>query len=75
MERNHAVEALGLLKAYQLASPNSLEVYYLFGQAYEKAGQRPLAIESYKRALQLEPGFHPAQQKLTALESSTTSAK
>ena len=72
---NHAAEALGLLKAYQLACPNSGEVYYLFGQAYERAGQKVLAVESYKQALKIEPDFGPAQAKLTALESNSTPGK
>ncbi|MDR3763675.1 MAG: dienelactone hydrolase [Acidobacteriota bacterium] len=67
--------ALGLLKAYELACPNSREVYYLFGQAYEKAGQKPQAMDSYKRAIKIEPDFHPAQQKLMALEGNTASAQ
>ena len=75
MNYNHPTEALGLLKAYQLACPNSREVYYLFGQAYEKAEQKPLAIESYNKALQIEPDFKQAQAKLMALESNPSPAK
>lgn len=73
--QNHQKEALGLLKAYLLACPNSREVYYLFGQAYEKAGQHASAIESYERALKIEPNFAPAQQKLETLKRASTTEK
>jgi tetratricopeptide (TPR) repeat protein len=75
MNQNHSAEALGLLKAYSSACPNSREVYYLFGQAYEKAGQKPLAIENYRKALKIEPDFGPAQAKLKALESNLAPAE
>jgi pimeloyl-ACP methyl ester carboxylesterase len=72
---DNPTKALGLLKAYLLACPNSREVYYLFGQAYEKAEQKPSAMENYKEALRIEPGFRPAQEKLKAMKSNPTSAE
>jgi tetratricopeptide (TPR) repeat protein len=65
---NHTAEALGLLDAYNEACPESREVYYLYGQAYERAGQKQLAAESYKKALLIEPDFTPARVKLNALD-------
>jgi predicted Zn-dependent protease len=71
--RQRATDAIGLLKAYQLAYPDSSEVYYLFGQAYEKAGQNALAIENYQKTLQIDADFSKAAQKLKALESQLAS--
>jgi tetratricopeptide (TPR) repeat protein len=67
-------EALGLLQ-YSLACPNSREVSYLFGQAYEKVGRDASAIESYERVLRIEPDFSPAQKKLDALKRTDKTAK
>jgi predicted Zn-dependent protease len=75
MDHNHLAEAMGLLKAYQQACPENAEVYYLFAQAYEKSGQKQLALESYKRTLAIEPDFSKAADKLKALESNPASAK
>jgi pimeloyl-ACP methyl ester carboxylesterase len=78
MDTNHLMEALGLTKAYQQMYPKSPEAYYLSGLAYEKSGQKQLAIESYKKALESGMDSGPtdkAEAKLKALESGAAPAK
>ena len=72
---NHSAEAIHLLDAYKQACPDSKEVFYLFGQAYEKADQKQLAIDNYRKALQIEPDFTPAKEKMKALESNIDLSK
>jgi len=38
------------------------------GGAYQKSGQKKLAVESYKRALEKNPQNSGAKEKLAALE-------
>jgi Tfp pilus assembly protein PilF len=40
----------------------------MLGEAYEKAGQKPLAVESYKKALEKDSENGQAKKKLKALE-------
>jgi protein O-mannosyl-transferase len=44
------------------------EGYYELGQAYERAGHIPQAIDAYQQALQLSPDFTAAQQALDTLQ-------
>ncbi len=48
--------------------PSSWNGYDSLGEAYMKAGQKQLAIESYKKSLELNPGDDEAKEKLKELE-------
>ncbi len=50
-------------------SPSAAGLYYVIGRAYAGMGAASQAADSYRRALQLEPGFSPAKSALEMLSS------
>jgi dienelactone hydrolase/predicted negative regulator of RcsB-dependent stress response len=68
MEENHLAEAIEVLKLDVQVFPSSWNGYDSLGEAYMKAGQKQLAIESYKKSLELNPGDDEAKEKLKELE-------
>ena len=67
-EDGHLPEAIDILKLNTEMYPDSSNAYETLGEAYEKAGQKPSAIESYKKALEKDPGNRQAKEKLKTLE-------
>ncbi|MFQ5485292.1 MAG: amidohydrolase family protein [Desulfobacterales bacterium] len=62
------------IKIFQLnveAYPNSANVYDSLGEAYMLNGDRELAIENYKKSLELNPKNQNAVTKLRELETNT----
>jgi Tfp pilus assembly protein PilF len=47
--------------------PNSSPGYSSLANAYDRAGQKALAIESFRKALQLDPQNYFAMDRLKAL--------
>jgi dienelactone hydrolase/predicted negative regulator of RcsB-dependent stress response len=72
---NHLSEAIELLKLNAQIYPDSGNAYDSLGEAYAKSGQKQLAIENYKKALEKGPTNENAKQKLKELEDSTPAAK
>ena len=68
---NHLPEATELLKLNVQLYPESGNAYASLGEVYEKSGQKPMAIEEYKKALEKDPGNTDVSAKLKALESQT----
>jgi dienelactone hydrolase/predicted negative regulator of RcsB-dependent stress response len=68
MEENHLAEAIDVFKLDVQVFPSSWNGYDSLGEAYMKAGQTQLAIESYKKSLELNPGDDEAKEKLKELE-------
>ncbi|HLB91739.1 MAG TPA: tetratricopeptide repeat protein [Terriglobales bacterium] len=68
MEENHLPEAIDLFKLDVQLFPNSPDAYDSLGEAYMKAGQKQLAIDNYKKALELNPANDDAKEKLKVLE-------
>jgi dienelactone hydrolase/predicted negative regulator of RcsB-dependent stress response len=68
MEENHLAEAIEVFKLDVQVFPSSWNGYDSLGEAYMKAGQKQLAIESYKKSLELNPGDDEAKEKLKELE-------
>lgn len=64
----HLEEAIDVLKLNMGMYPESSNAYETLGEAYEKAGQKPLAVESYKKALEKDSENGQAKEKLKALE-------
>lgn len=53
-----------------LSEPPSAEAYYWLGQAYQRRGSQgdaDRARDAYRRALEVDPGFGPAQESLNNL--------
>jgi len=51
--------------------PDSGNAYDSLGEAYMKSGQKALAIESYKKSLEKDPGNENAKRKLKELGEAT----
>ncbi|HEY1744060.1 MAG TPA: CocE/NonD family hydrolase [Granulicella sp.] len=64
----HLAEAIDVLKLNTGMYPDSSNAYETLGEAYEKAGQKPAAVESYKKALEKDSENRQAKEKLQALE-------
>jgi len=69
MEKNHLTEAIELLKLNVQVFQGSSNAYDSLGEAYMKAGQKQLAIDNYKKSLELNPENDNAKEKLKALET------
>jgi len=69
MEQNHLPEAIDLFKLDVQVFPGSWNGYDSLGEAYMKAGQKQLAIDSYKKSLELNPANDDAKEKLQVLET------
>jgi tetratricopeptide (TPR) repeat protein len=72
MEKNHLTEATELLKLNVQVFPSSSNAYDSLGEAYMKAGQKQLAIDNYKKSLELDPDNDNAKEKLKTLEAPPT---
>jgi tetratricopeptide (TPR) repeat protein len=55
MHAGRYAEAIGVLKVDALLYANSLNVYDALGEAYDRHGDKALAIESYQKAVSLDP--------------------
>lgn len=71
MEENHLPEATDLFKLNVQVFPGSWNAYDSLGEAYMKAGQKQLAIDNYKKSLELNPANDDAKEKLKVLETAS----
>lgn len=67
MSRNQVNEAIEVFKLNVEAYPDSANVYDSLGEAYMVRGDREKAIESYKKALTIDPTMESAQRALQKL--------
>jgi tetratricopeptide (TPR) repeat protein len=66
---HHLPEAIAVLRLDIQLYPDSTDGYDALGQNYSLSGQKQLAIESYRKALEKNPNDDDAKQKLKELES------
>jgi cytochrome c-type biogenesis protein CcmH/NrfG len=66
---NAMPEAISLLKFEVQIYPDTSSGHAALAEAYMKSGQKQLAIESFKKALQINPENEDAKQGLKELES------
>jgi Tfp pilus assembly protein PilF len=52
--------------------PTSSNAYDSLAEAYMKSGQKQLAIDNYKKSLELDPDNDNAKEKLKTLEAAPT---
>jgi tetratricopeptide (TPR) repeat protein len=69
MQNDHLNEATELFKLNVQVFPSSSNTYDSLGEAYMKAGQKQLAIDNYKKSLELDLGNDNAKEKLKALDA------
>jgi tetratricopeptide (TPR) repeat protein len=67
MTKNHLPEAIELFKLNVQVFPASANAYDSLAEAYMKAGQKQLAIDNYKKSLELNPANDNAKEQLKAL--------
>jgi tetratricopeptide (TPR) repeat protein len=70
---NALPEAVSLLKFEVQIYPDTSSGHAALAEAYMKSGQKQLAIENYKKALEINPDNEDAKQNLKELESSPPS--
>jgi tetratricopeptide (TPR) repeat protein len=66
---NHPQEAVAILKLNVSLNPDSDNAYDSLAEAYKKSGQKDLAIQNYKKALEKNPKNQDAKDKLKELGS------
>jgi tetratricopeptide (TPR) repeat protein len=72
LEGNHLPEAIDLFKLDVQVFPDSWNGYDSLAEAYVKAGQKQLAIDNYKKSLELNPANDDAKEKLKVLGMAPT---
>jgi tetratricopeptide (TPR) repeat protein len=72
MDENHLPEATALFKLTVQLFPGSWNAYDSLGEAYMRAGQKQLAIDNYKKSLELNPANDNAKEKLKVLDTAPT---
>ena len=66
---DHPAEAIAILQLNVSLYPDSSDGYGHLGGAYAKAGQKQLAIDNYKKSLELNPANDNAKEKLKVLDA------
>ena len=65
--KNHPLMAIKVFIANTQLHPMSANMFDSLGEAYAKARNKPKAIESYRKAVKLDPGFSSSVQALKIL--------
>jgi CubicO group peptidase (beta-lactamase class C family) len=68
LQQNRTADALAIFKLNAEEYPKSGNVYDSLAEAYEKDGQKQLAIENYRKSVELDPNNQNAKDRLKALE-------
>jgi tetratricopeptide (TPR) repeat protein len=69
ISENALPEAVSLLKFEVQIYPDTSSGHASLAEAYIKSGQKQLAIDNYKKALEINPENNDAKEKLKELES------
>jgi tetratricopeptide (TPR) repeat protein len=69
MDEDHLSEATDLFKLTVQLFPGSWNAYDSLGEAYMRAGQNQLAVDNYKKSLELNPANDNAKEKLKVLNA------
>ena len=68
LQRDRMADAITIFKLNAEEYPKSGNVYDSLAEAYEKNGQKQLAIDNYRKAAELDPKNQNAKDKLKALQ-------
>lgn len=69
LKSNKLDESIEVFKLNVALFPNSFNVYDSLGEAYMKKGENELAIENYKKSVELNPSHEGGKKMLEKLES------
>ena len=69
MQRKRMKDAIEIFKLNVEMFPQAFNAYDSLGDAYRENGDKNLAIQSYKKSLELNPNFAPTVEKLKKLEA------
>lgn len=67
LERGEVDAAIGAFRLNAGAHPGSWNAWDSLGEAYERAGDGPAALEAYRRSVELNPGNQRARERIRAL--------
>jgi Tetratricopeptide repeat len=70
MRARRLPEAIGVLRLNVQLHPTSLSVYDALGEAYDRHGDRALAIEAYEKSVSLDPNNTRILERLKKLKGS-----
>jgi hypothetical protein len=68
IEGGNIADAIEALEYATLAHPYSPDAFYYLGTAYEKDDKIGMAIEHYQKALEVDPAYRMATEKIEALK-------
>ncbi len=69
LNRGQVKEALALFKLNVEANPWSSNVYDSYGEALKADHQYELAVENYRRSVEMDPGNENGKKKLAEIEA------
>jgi tetratricopeptide (TPR) repeat protein len=69
LANNRIADAIAILKLNVEEFPKTGNVYSSLAEAYEKSGQKQLAIENYRKSLAIDPADSEVKDRLKALEA------
>jgi len=67
-EKGDSITAIAALNYACEIHPNSPDAHYILGTFYEKSKEICFALENYKKALEVNPDYHIAAEKIKTLE-------
>lgn len=73
LSKNKYNKAIKAFKKQVKLSPNRANSYDSFGDAYRKAGKLKLALEQYKKALEIDPDFEASKKNLEEVKEELNS--
>jgi tetratricopeptide (TPR) repeat protein len=69
LQMNRVKDAIEIFKLNVEMFPQGFNTYDSLGDAYRENGDKNLAIQNYKKSLELNPNFTPTVEKLKKLEA------
>ena len=68
LRHDRTADAIAIFRLNVEEYPKSGNVYDSLAEAYEKSGQKDLAVATYRKSVEIDPKNQHGQQRLKALE-------
>ncbi|HEU4373419.1 MAG TPA: dienelactone hydrolase family protein [Telluria sp.] len=75
LQADKVKESIEIFKLATVVAPKSANAFDSLAEAYQKAGDRPLAIKNYQRSLELDPKNTNAVDRLKILQAGASAPK